>query len=368
MKLSIGLAVYNVREDYLRASIESAVKQLTDEVELLLMDDCSTDNSGEVCKEYAQADERVRYVKLEQNGGLSVVRNRTIQEAKGTWIFFADGDDILSNYFVETALSFADESYDIIIHDRAIFSGVKSGTEVHCAVTELTRLPEGAGREISLSCLCLKPLDTNEYPLGEDAYYHAAWGALYRKAYLTENHLEFPVGQKKAQDSVFNTHAYFHAENIGYLPYPMYYYRKDMQGITQRYSADFTNMALSLVRYHMNCIETLYSGDEEVRAWYQKKRTISLTLDSMRLNLFHPDNPNSKSVRKKEFLEFVETEPFKSAIETFDLKNCDWWGWRVPIALAKKRAFGKIDFFFRHPTALRLYGGIGTKMRRLVKK
>ena len=367
MKLSIGVAVYNVREDYLRASIESLFGQLTDEVELLLLDDCSTDNSGEVCKEYAKKSEFVRYIRLEQNGGLSVVRNRTIAEAAGKWIFFADGDDMFPDTFVKTALSLSHEDYDIIIHEREIFSGEQRSDRSDREVPKLIALPEGAGREISLSCLCLKPLNIPNCPLSEDAYYHVAWGALYRKEFLTENRLEFPVGQKKAQDSVFNTVAYFKAKRIAYLPYVMYDYRKDMQGITQRYSADFTNMALSLVGHHINCMETLYPGDEEVRSWYQKKRAISLVLDSMRLNLFHPDNPNTKGARKKEFLEFVRTEPFKSAIETFPLKSCDWWGWRVPIALAKKKRFGMLDFFFRHPMALRLYGGLGSRLRRSTK-
>ena len=367
MKLSIGLAVYNVREDYLRASIESIIKQLTDEVELLLIDDCSTNNSGNVCKEYAANDPHVRYIRMEQNGGLSVVRNRTIEEATGKWIFFADGDDILSDYFVETALSFSDTEYDIIIHDRKIFSGEKTGTEAKCTVTELTELPPEASREISLSCLCLKPLDIEAYRMSKDTYYHAAWGALYRKEFLTQNHLEFPVGQKKAQDSVFNTHAYFHAGRIAYLPYPMYHYRKDMQGITQRYSADFTEMTRSLIGHHYNCMKTLYGSDPEVEQIYKGNRIISLTIDSMRLNFFHADNPKPRQVRKREFSEFMDSEPFHSAVCAFDTDACDWWGWRLPILYAKKKSFGKLNYFMRHPRVFQIYGAMCTRLRRVFR-
>ncbi len=367
MKLSIGLAVYNVREDFLRASIENTIKQLDDETELLLIDDCSTDNSGAICKEYAEANSRVRYINMGQNGGLSCVRNRTISEAKGKWIFFADGDDILSEHFVETAHLFSDTDYDIIIHDRAIFSGEKSGTEAKCTVAALTELPGEASREISLSCLCLKPLDIEKYHMSKNAYYHAAWGAIYRRYFILENDLTFPVGQKKAQDSVFNTKAYFCAGKIAYLPYTMYYYRKDIQGITQRYSADFTDMTRSLLKHHDACIKTLYAADPEVERIYQNNRVISLTIDSIRLNFCHPNNPNPRKVRKKGFMEFIDSEPFKSAVNEFDIKACDWWGWRLPILYAKKKQFAMLDLIFKHEFIFRLLGGVSSRLNRLMR-
>ena len=367
MRLSIGLAVYNVREDYLRVCIESITKQLTEETELLLIDDCSTNNSGEVCKEYAASDDRVRYINMGQNGGLSCVRNRTISEAAGDFIFFADGDDILSDYFVETALSFAVEAYDIIIHDRAIFSGEKDVSEEKCTVTELRELPGEASRELSLSCLCLKPLDTEKYRLSKHAYYHAAWGALYKRSFILDNNLEFPVGQKKAQDSVFNTYAYFRAGKIAYLPYPMYYYRKDMQGITQRYSADFTEMTRSLIGHHYQCIKTLYSEDPEVEKIYKGNRIISLTIDSIRLNFCHPDNPDPRKKRKAGFVAFIDSEPFRSAVNEFDTKACDWWGWRLPILYAQKKRFAMLDIIFKHETVFRLIGGISSRINRLTR-
>ena len=323
IKLTIGTAVYNVGEEFLRLHIEGVAKQLTDEVEFLLIDDCSTDNSGEICREYAEKDSRIRYIKMEKNGGLSCVRNRTIDEAEGKWIFFADGDDLLSGYFVKTALSFYDSDDDIIIHDRGVFTKQKPD-ESPCDVKELIAVPDGAGRELSLSSLCLKPIDLKKYNLGSEVFYHAAWGAIYSKRFLTENNLKFPEGQKKAQDSVFNTYAYYEAKRIAYLPYTMYFYRKNMQGITKRYSADFTDMAKSLIGHHYNCIKNIYFNDKDVEALYKKHRVISLALDAMKLNFFHKNNPNSRKVRKKGFTDFVNTEPFKSAIDNYETDKNAW--------------------------------------------
>lgn len=367
IKLTIGTAVYNVGKAFLDEHIEGVAKQLTDETELLLIDDCSTDDSGDVCRAYAEKYEHVRYIRMDKNRGLSAVRNRTIAEAAGKWIFFADGDDLLSEYAVGAALAFSDTDADVIVHDRALFVETPAPQEA-CTVKELAFLPQGAGRELSLSCLCINPVDTEKLSISPNVFYHAAWAALYRRDFLLAHDLTFPEGQKKAQDSVFNAYTYFCAEKIAYLPYTMYYYRNNAQGITKRYSADFAAMATSLVRHHETCIRTLYNDDPTVHSLYRNHRVISLTLDAMRLNFFHKDNKKPKSERKAEFTEFIRTEPFKSAIENFDLDACDWWGWRLPIRCAKQNRFGFLDYAFRHEKFFRLCGGVDTRLLRLKRR
>ncbi len=338
VKLSIGTAVYNLDESFLRKHIEGIVRQLNDETELLLIDDCSTNNSGEVCREYADKYDMVRYINMGKNGGLSAVRNRTISEAAGEWIFFADGDDLLSDHFVETALRFSDEPQDIIILERLKFIDEKQEEEP-CTVTELTCLPEEAGRELSISCLCLDNTITKDLGLPARAFYHAAWGALYRKDYLVENDLLFPVGQKKAQDSVFNTMAYYYAKRIAYLPYVMYFYRNNPGGITQRYNPDLLEIYTMLNGHFEKCIEKLYPGDADVRKRFNNHRAILMLQDYMRLNVLHKDNPKSRDERKQDFLHFIEIEPYKTAIAEFDPKESGRWELSYGVSLARRKKF-----------------------------
>ena len=366
VKLSIGTAVYNLDEPFLREHIEGIRAQLTDETELLLLDDCSTNNSGEVCREYAAADSRIRYINMGENGGLSVVRNRTIAEAAGKWIFFADGDDLLSEHFVETALAFCDTQADIIILERLKFVEQKAA-EQPCTVTELTQLPEKAGRELSVSCLCLDPEPGTKLGLPSRAFYHAAWGALYRKEFLTENDLLFPVGQKKAQDSVFNTQAYYDAKQIAYLPYIMYYYRNNPRGITRRYSANFPEMMRSLIGHLENNRQSLFPNDADVEERFKNHRIIAIVMDSMRLNLFHKDNPNAKAKRKEEFLAFIETEPYKSAIRDFDAKKSNRWEWLLVVSLIRKKRFGTLDLFVGKDKPFRVLSGAYKRVAKRLK-
>ncbi len=297
-----------------------------------------------MCREYAEANANVRYINMGENGGLSRVRNRSIEEAGGKWIFFADGDDMLSEHFVETALRFCDSDADIIIHERLKFIDALPEDEP-CKINELKELPEDAGRALSISCLCLDPSISEQFGLSKLAFYHAAWGGLYRKAFLTENALQFPPGQKKAQDSVFNTEAYYYAKRIAYLPYVMYFYRGNPQGITRRYNKDLPEVYGKLLGLLSGDKEKFYAGDGDVDLRYRNHRVVASAIDNMRLNIFHKDNPISKEERKADFLAFIEEEPYKSAIANFDAKAYNRQEWLLTVKLMRKKRFAALDKF-----------------------
>ena len=364
IKLSIASAVYNLDESFLREHIERIRDQLTDETELLLIDDCSTNNSGKVCREYADANENVRYINMGENGGLSRVRNRSIEEAAGEWVFFADGDDMLSKHFVETALKFSDNDADIIIHERLKFIDSLPEDEP-CEVSELAFLPEDAGRTLSISCLCLDPNISKIFGLSNRAFYHAAWGGLYKKSFLTDNALQFPPGQKKAQDSVFNTEAYYHAKHIAYLPYVMYFYRGNPQGITRRYNKDLPEVYGKLLGLLSADKDRFYSGDSDVEARFSNHRVVASAIDNMRLNIFHRDNPKSKEQRKAEFLAFLEEEPYKSAIAAFDAKTFNRQEWLLVVKLMRKKHFSVLDKFVGNETAFSKLSGAYKRISKL---
>ena len=99
------MPVYNV-ENWLKKAIESVLNQTYKNLELLLIDDGSTDNSGAICDYYARNDNRVR-VFHKRNEGLSVARNIGLNEAKGEWIAFLDSDDWIDSHMYEVLLQTA---------------------------------------------------------------------------------------------------------------------------------------------------------------------------------------------------------------------------------------------------------------------
>ena len=93
MKFSIVIPIYNV-EKYIRECLDSIVIQLKEDIEIILVDDGSTDGTETICDDFLKKDERIRVVHKE-NGGLSDARNAGIDVATGEYLVFVDGDDYL---------------------------------------------------------------------------------------------------------------------------------------------------------------------------------------------------------------------------------------------------------------------------------
>ena len=93
-KISIIIPVYNV-EKYLRESLNSCVNQTLDDIEIICVDDCSTDNSYKILEEYQQKDSRIKILRHETNKNLGAARNNGLQNATGEYIWFVDSDDYI---------------------------------------------------------------------------------------------------------------------------------------------------------------------------------------------------------------------------------------------------------------------------------
>ena len=90
-KLSIVVPIYNV-EKYLRKCINSLINQTYKSIEIILVDDGSSDSSGNIADEYAEKDSKIKVIH-KTNGGVSSARNSGIEAAKGDYICFTNGDD-----------------------------------------------------------------------------------------------------------------------------------------------------------------------------------------------------------------------------------------------------------------------------------
>ena len=96
--ISIIVPVYNV-EEYLKECIDSIINQTYKRIEIILVDDGSTDKSGKICDDYAKIDKRIKVVHKE-NGGLSDARNVGISVSSGKYIAFVDSDDWVEKNYV----------------------------------------------------------------------------------------------------------------------------------------------------------------------------------------------------------------------------------------------------------------------------
>ena len=106
--VSIIMPSYNTAS-FITDSIQSVIAQSYKNWELLIVDDCSTDNTDEVVKSFL-ADEKIRYIKNKRNSGPAVSRNKALKEAKGKWIAFLDSDDLWEPEKMEKQISFMEKN------------------------------------------------------------------------------------------------------------------------------------------------------------------------------------------------------------------------------------------------------------------
>lgn len=124
-KVSIILPAYNV-ESYLPKTLTSLLEQTHQDLEILVVDDCSKDRTRQVIQDFARKDARIVPILLDKNGGVSNARNTALDAMTGDWVCFCDGDDWYESAFVEKMLVCAkSEQADYIICDYQIASDHK---------------------------------------------------------------------------------------------------------------------------------------------------------------------------------------------------------------------------------------------------
>ena len=141
--ISIIVPIYN-SEETLNRCVDSILNQTFHDWELLLIDDGSTDKSGEICDEYAATDSKIK-VFHKENGGVSLARNLGMDNAKGIWIAFCDSDDYVDenwlNLFVENlspGISFIVQFFKMPGNDKCSFShNVISYNDIYAGLCEM---------------------------------------------------------------------------------------------------------------------------------------------------------------------------------------------------------------------------------------
>ena len=113
-KVSVIIPVFNT-EKYLTKCLDSVCNQTLSDIEIICVDDCSTDNSLNILKEYASKDNRIKLIEFKENKGAAVARNTGIIEAKGEYVGFIDSDDYVD-------LDFYEKLYNIGVCENADIS------------------------------------------------------------------------------------------------------------------------------------------------------------------------------------------------------------------------------------------------------
>lgn len=174
--VTIVVPVYNV-QNYLARCIESLINQTYKNIEILLIDDGSNDDSAIICDEYQEKDERIS-VYHKENGGLSSARNYGIERAHGTYIAFIDSDDWIENRFVERLMAVIQED-----NSNIACCGFKIVNENNIIVSE----------KCSKESFVLSNISALENILLDGCVKNVAWNKIYEKNLFNE--VRYPEGK-----------------------------------------------------------------------------------------------------------------------------------------------------------------------------
>lgn len=231
-KISIIVPVYNVSQ-FLCPCLDSIISQTYKNIEIILIDDGSTDDSGEICDNYRAIDKRIKVIH-QCNSGLSAARNKGIEIATGEYVTFIDSDDFISTGYIEKLhCGFSKDNVDIVMCD---FKTVPENSKL----SDNTQQENSPNNIISLdNCQAIKEV----YEIRYHGVDFISVAKLYRKSLFETNHISFPLG--KVHEDAFTTYKLLYAaKQVVYLDIPMYFYRIRSGSIT---TSEFTLKRLDKV-------------------------------------------------------------------------------------------------------------------------
>lgn len=209
-KVSIIVPVYNV-EKYLRDCLESLINQTLTDIEIICVNDGSTDNSLAILEEYKLKDDRIK-IFSQENKGVSVARNLGIEKATGEYLTFLDSDDRLELntceiLYKETLARNSDFLFFGLVNDKNKNSGQKL-VELLKKINTGTTIFADSYIELFLAPKCTA-------------------AKLYKTSLIKENNITFPINISVGEDRVFYIQACICAKAIGIINNPLYLYRDD---------------------------------------------------------------------------------------------------------------------------------------------
>lgn len=279
VKVSVIVPVYNI-ESYIEQCIQSVLSQTMENFELILINDGSTDNSGDICARYAQCDDRIRYITTE-NCGAGAARNKGIESAKGEWICFVDGDDYIPQDSLEQLLSAKISPLpDVII-------GNYSEDVDGCIIRKEWQ------NTVSIEHEPMKWLVRAYLYSNMGVVPACAWAKLYRRTFLEAYAFRFS-SLKFGEDSTFNIEVFQKATRITCIDESVYVYRMRKNSITHSYQLNVEEDAFHLSIFQDALLQS--NADMELRQMYAVKR-LRVLIQNVKMSYGHPVCDQTKKKR-----------------------------------------------------------------------
>lgn len=335
MKVSFIIPAYQVA-DYIGKCLESIQRQTQSDWEVIVVDDGSTDNTLQIIRMYSKNDSRIKFFH-QNNLGVSAARNFGIKQAKGDWLCFLDGDDSISEYTLEIYDKYLKKENDICFIEYQDIDNKVYDTKV-----KLENLRTG------YNILEFDREDFEEFQLatfnrdlkGKYNYHKVKLsmpGKFYRRKFILDNRIIFPVGVPTGEDAIFNLYAYRYANKGIYIEIPLYFHRVWKNSVSKKFNS---NVNKDFLKLHEVLQSYILTSDDPSKFEKVYNERLAWTFGfCCVLDYCHIDNHTPYKWRKQKFLE--ELKQYENVFNNLDLKD-----FRLPkkimFFLVKRKFFGGV--------------------------
>lgn len=286
-KVSVIVPVYNVKE-YLRQCLDSVVSQTLKDVEIILVNDGSTDGSDKICIEYAKKDNRIKVVN-QQNAGLAAARQAGLDVAQGEYIGFVDSDDYLEPTMYQELYEKAKEfNVDIV------FCNVYRNEDKKEQIYFTPGYYDREGLEKVIFPRLLASFDQNK---NESTLRWCNWLRIYKKSLIDENNIRFDKRFRRCQDLPFTFECTIHSKSYYYLgDRYLYHNRMNFESLSKGYTKNMWGLLKPWLEY----LAKVVNGYKDYDFTSQMKLRSVLTAFECADNETKPNNVRSLRQRIKE--------------------------------------------------------------------
>ena len=262
LKVSVIIPVYNT-EKYLADCLDSILSQSLSDIEIICVNDASTDTSLSVMQEYAGKDHRIAIISYDENKGQAYARNVGLMKAQGEYVYFVDSDDLLKQEALSRLYQVASmDRLDLVCFDAdVIYDSAEMESKYSC--------------NVSRSFSCLDVISGKEFfilSMEHDDWPNAAWRQFWDRRFLLDNNILFREDASPHEDTLFTYLAVPIARRMRCLAESLYLYRRRVGsvmtgGVTWK---RFSGQAVCCTAMAEYCWENVGTNGEEFRLATEK--------------------------------------------------------------------------------------------------
>lgn len=295
--ISVIVPVYNV-EKYIHKCIDSILNQTYENLEIILVDDGSPDNSGRICDEYAEKDKRIMVIHKE-NQGVSSARNVGLDRMNGTYVIFIDSDDWVENNCIEILYNKAKENdADVVL----------------CGYNRVV----GGNKEIINSQNKEKQFNSTDYlinVLNPQTGFGFCHMKLFNKKCISD--IRFQEDLLVGEDALFNEEISKNIRKAIFVKQNLYNYRINENSVVKRFDVNYVEKYLKSMKRNKKYIFNNYKENGIIKQNYYNYVAYHVLLIAVNY-CYHPNN---KANRKKALKEVCNIDEFKEGIKNSNYEN-----------------------------------------------